>query len=176
MDSIGTFIAVLLNLLALAIFIRILLTWLPIAPWHPAVRMLDRVTEPVLAPFRRLIPPMGGFDLSPAVAIVVLTILARIVGGRYGLQGALLDFLNFIVVSLILLVFIRVLFSLMRFDPWNPIVQAINRVTEPGLRPLRRWFPARRPVDLAAVVVLAALVLVWYLLPSLFRSSGGLRY
>lgn len=172
MDSIATFIAVLLNLLALAIFIRILLTWLPIAPWHPAVRMLDRITEPALAPFRRVIPPMGGFDLSPAVAIVVLTILARIVGGRYGLQGALLDFVNFILLSLILLVFVRVLFSLMRFDPWNPLVQAVNRVTEPGLRPLRKWLPARRPVDLAAVVLLAALVAVWALLPRLFRAPG----
>jgi YggT family protein len=176
MDSVTAFIAVVLNLLALAIFIRILLTWLPIAPWHPAVRMLDRITEPVLAPFRRLIPPMGGFDLSPAVAIVVLTILARIVGGRYGLQGALLDLVNAILVALILLVFIRVLFSLLRFDPWNPIVLAVNRITEPGLRPLRKWFPVRRPVDLAAVVVLAVLVLAWYLLPGLFRSSAGLRY
>jgi YggT family protein len=176
MGAVAHFIAVLLNLLALAIFIRILLTWLPIAPWHPAVRMLDRITEPVLAPFRRLIPPMGGLDLSPAVAIVVLTLVAGMVGGRYGLVGALLEFVKFILISLILVVFVRVLFSLMHFDPWNPIVQAVNRLTEPGLRPLRRWFPARRPVDMAAVVLLVALVLVWYLLPRLFRPTGGLAY
>jgi YggT family protein len=159
-----------LQLLALAIFIRVLLTWLPIAPWHPAVRFLDRITEPVVAPLRRVVPPIAGLDLSPAVAILLLITAANVVTSRLTLAGALWEIVNFVLLVLIVLVLVRAIFSLIRFDPWNPIVQAVQRATEPGLRPLRQWFPARRPVDVAAVLMLAALLVLYWALRNLFAG------
>jgi YggT family protein len=59
------------------IIIRVVLSWVPIDPYSPMVRMLREITDPVLEPFRRLIPPIGGFDFSPIVALFVLEFLEQ---------------------------------------------------------------------------------------------------
>jgi YggT family protein len=70
----------LLQLLIVAIIASAILSWLVAFNVinlrnqlvYTIVRMLEAVTNPVLAPFRRLIPPLGGVDISPIVAILVL--------------------------------------------------------------------------------------------------------
>ena len=69
-------IAILLNVLVFAIFARAILTWLPIDREGPIVRTVDAITEPVLEPLRRVIPMVGMIDISPMVAIVVLSIIS----------------------------------------------------------------------------------------------------
>ena len=69
-----------LSLLVFAIIASAILSWLvafnvinirhPVA--HAFVRTLDAVTRPVLAPFQRFIPSLGGVDISPVVAIIVI--------------------------------------------------------------------------------------------------------
>jgi YggT family protein len=56
------------------IIIRALISWVSPDPYNPIVRLLYQVTEPVLAPLRRLAPPrrLGGLDLSPLIAILLL--------------------------------------------------------------------------------------------------------
>lgn len=55
------------------IFIRIILSWFPnIDWWKQPFKLLDNLTEPVLAPFRALIPPIAGLDLSPIVLFIFL--------------------------------------------------------------------------------------------------------
>ncbi|MBU7008588.1 YggT family protein [Phosphitispora fastidiosa] len=55
---------------------RIILSFIPmftrIDPYHPLIRFVMEITEPLMAPFRRLIPPVGGLDLSPIVLFLVL--------------------------------------------------------------------------------------------------------
>lgn len=63
----------------LAIIARVLLSWLPVDPYHPIVQFLYRITEPILAPLRKRIPPVGMVDISPMVALIGLLILQRIV-------------------------------------------------------------------------------------------------
>jgi YggT family protein len=48
---------------------------------NPLLLLLIRLTEPVLAPFRRLIPPVGMFDLSPIIVIILLQLLQEAVAG-----------------------------------------------------------------------------------------------
>lgn len=62
-----------LNVLVFAIFIRVILSWVNPGAYSPIVALIDSLTEPVLRPFRRLLPPLGGIDLSPIFAIVLLT-------------------------------------------------------------------------------------------------------
>lgn len=63
-----------LKLYQLVILVRALLSWVSPDPRNPIVRFLVAVTEPVLTPLRRLIPPqkLGGIDLSPLLAILIL--------------------------------------------------------------------------------------------------------
>jgi YggT family protein len=63
------------RLFDLLILARILLSWVQLDPQHPIVQTIYRLTEPILAPIRRLLPQTGMFDLSPLVAIIGAMIL-----------------------------------------------------------------------------------------------------
>ncbi|MBC7249787.1 MAG: YggT family protein [Anaerolineae bacterium] len=58
-------------LYSLVIVIRVFLEML-VGPFHPAVHAMRRLTEPVLAPMRRLIPSIGMVDISPAIVLLLL--------------------------------------------------------------------------------------------------------
>ncbi len=64
-----------------AIFIRIILSWISPGSFNPATAIITMLTEPVLRPFRRLVPPMGGFDISPIFAIILLIAVTIVVNG-----------------------------------------------------------------------------------------------
>lgn len=64
-----------LSLYVLVIFVRIILSWFPLRSGGPMTRVYEvlwKATEPVLGYARRVLPPMGGFDLSPVVVILFL--------------------------------------------------------------------------------------------------------
>jgi YggT family protein len=61
-----------LNYLFWSIVLRIVLSWIAPDPYNPMVRLVTQITEPVMAPARRLLPPMGGFDLSPILVIIAI--------------------------------------------------------------------------------------------------------
>ena len=66
-----------LSLYMWAIIIRALLSWVNPDPYNPIVRFFYGVTEPVLARIRRVLPPIGGIDLSPLVAILAIVFLKQ---------------------------------------------------------------------------------------------------
>ena len=67
------FIDLLLQALTWLILIRVLITWIPnLDPFNPIVRLLRQATDPTLEPARRIIPPIGGMDISPIVVILIL--------------------------------------------------------------------------------------------------------
>ncbi|MDH3266942.1 MAG: YggT family protein [Gammaproteobacteria bacterium] len=70
-----------INLFVYAIFIRVILSWVAQGAYNPATAIIATLTEPVLRPFRRLLPPMGGFDLSPIIAIILLLAATIVVNG-----------------------------------------------------------------------------------------------
>lgn len=65
------------------LFARIILSFLPlfmkVNPYNPIVRFVYETTEPVMAPFRRLIPPVGGFDFSILILWFILQIVESLV-------------------------------------------------------------------------------------------------
>lgn len=67
------------------ILIRVLLSWVNVNPYrpaidHPLVDLLYRVTDPVLRPLQRIIPPIAGaIDISPIVALLLLEFLRQII-------------------------------------------------------------------------------------------------
>jgi YggT family protein len=71
------FLGLLLQILWVAILIRVILSWFPVDQSNPIVRIVWEITEPVLAPFRRVIPRIGMFDLSPLAAFLVISFLAQ---------------------------------------------------------------------------------------------------
>jgi len=64
-----------INIFLFAIFIQAILSWVGTGSYNPAASLLHSLTEPLLRPARRLIPPIGGLDLSPMLTIVGLMLL-----------------------------------------------------------------------------------------------------
>ena len=71
------FVSNFLGILSLLVLVRVLISWFPIDPANPIIRLLYQVTEPILAPFRRVIPRIGMFDLSPLAALLVIQFLQQ---------------------------------------------------------------------------------------------------
>jgi YggT family protein len=61
-----------LRLYMFALFVYVLLSWISPGTDHPLMRVLAALCEPVLRPVRRLVPAIGGFDLSPLVLLIAL--------------------------------------------------------------------------------------------------------
>jgi YggT family protein len=59
------------------VFARVIISWLPVDPNHHLVRLLYRVTEPILKPFR--FARLGMIDFSPVLALILIQLLNRIV-------------------------------------------------------------------------------------------------
>ncbi|MDJ0677471.1 MAG: YggT family protein [Calothrix sp. MO_167.B42] len=73
--TLATFISIYSSLL----FIRILLTWFPNVNWYnQPFAALSQITDPYLNLFRSIIPPLGGLDFSPILAIIALQILQSV--------------------------------------------------------------------------------------------------
>lgn len=67
----------LLNFVNLLLIVRIVLSWFPGINWSAGFfRILNNITEPIMTPFRKLIPPIGGMlDISPIVPLFLINII-----------------------------------------------------------------------------------------------------
>jgi len=63
------------------VVIRCILSFIRHNPYHPLIRFIYDITEPIMAPFRRLLPPAGGIDFSPIIVWMVLMLLRNLVLG-----------------------------------------------------------------------------------------------
>ena len=76
LDAMATVIYVLLQLLLLVIFVNALLSWVRPDPSNPIVMTLDRISDLVCNPFRRLFPTVvGGIDFAPFIAMLAIWLL-----------------------------------------------------------------------------------------------------
>ena len=73
--AVAQIINVVLTAMYWLIFIRAIISWVNPDPFNPIVQFLYRVTEPILKPIRRLLPPIGGLDLSPIIAFLGIIFL-----------------------------------------------------------------------------------------------------
>jgi YggT family protein len=73
--SIAGLISMVLNIYFWALIISIIASFIAPFSGHPALVLLRQLTEPAMAPFRRILPPMGGLDLSPIFIFLAIQIL-----------------------------------------------------------------------------------------------------
>ena len=66
------FLVTLLKIYGYIIIVRALISWINPNPDNPLIRIIYAITDPVLVPIRRLLPDMGGLDISPFIAIVII--------------------------------------------------------------------------------------------------------
>jgi len=86
---IGFILYGLISLYILLILIRIVFSWGMVSYSNRLMRFLVDVTEPLLGPLRRIIPPLGWMDISPIVAFIILWLFQQAIGGTL-LRGAMI--------------------------------------------------------------------------------------
>ena len=70
--ALGQLLELLYNIVFYSILISVVLSWVAPRGYNPAVKLLHDLTDPLLGFFRRFLPPMGGVDLSPLLALIAL--------------------------------------------------------------------------------------------------------
>ena len=161
------------------ILARILISWLPLSPWHPLVRWLRIIVDPILRPFRRILPAIAGLDLSPLLAILVIFFVARVATdalafGSVNIAANIVflieQLLENIIIILGVLVLIRLLVSLFSADPWHPLVMGIRSMTNPLVRPFAGLGHrgVRSGFDVPALATLIAYVVLYIVVRYVF--------
>ncbi len=77
MAGLAAFVAMFIQLYSLIILARVLMSWVNVDPYSPLARAIIELTEPVLQPIRNALPPAGGLDFSPVIAIILLQVLGQ---------------------------------------------------------------------------------------------------
>lgn len=80
-DSLRATLSLTIGIFMIAIFVTIIMSWIAPNVYSPAAIIARDIAEPVLAPARRILPPMGGLDLSPMITILVLIMIQSFVLG-----------------------------------------------------------------------------------------------
>jgi YggT family protein len=164
------FVEVALTVLIIA---RIAVSWIGLSPWHPVVRWLRIIVDPILAPFRRILPTFSGIDFSPILALVVINFVAQLLQGLiYGyadpaaaISSLIETLIVDIAITIAILVLIRILLAVFHADPWHPMVQMIRSLTNPLVAPFSGFHRGgvTAGVDvpaIAALIVYIVLIIV----------------
>ena len=85
MSDLNGLISLLFTVLSLAVIARALLSWFDPSMRYPISQFIVDLTEPIVAPIWRIIPPIGGtIDLSPLVALILLQVIERVIISSIG--------------------------------------------------------------------------------------------
>ncbi len=76
---IADLVALTFTVFLVAVIIKVILSWISPGHYNPVIGLIDRIAEPVLKPVRKLLPPLGGLDLSPLFASLLLLVLKMLV-------------------------------------------------------------------------------------------------
>jgi YggT family protein len=79
-SDLADLISFIFTILSFAIIGRALLSWFDPTMQSPVGRILYQVTEPIIAPIRRVVPSLGMFDISPIIVFILLNVLQGVLG------------------------------------------------------------------------------------------------
>lgn len=156
------------GLIIFALMLRFLLR-ATYADWnHPIVQFIAKVTNPLCAPFNKIMPPKGRWDLSAILtAIVIQAIFVVLVGYLsdrsfsvpFILLASTTEIANQLLDMMFWLIIIQVVLSWIA-PGYNPNTALFDQLTQPILAPFRRIMPAMGGMDLSPIFAILAIKLV----------------
>jgi len=166
----GFLLRVIFDFYLTLLVLRFCLQWVGARYHNPISQFTLKLTEPLLKPLRKLIPSLQGIDLATLTLLFLLSIIknALLIGLEnqtlpYPMGLLLLALANLLALVLSLFFFailIRVLLSWINPHSYNPLLEIIERITEPLLAPARRFIPSVSGIDLSPLVVIVLLQLI----------------
>lgn len=165
----------LFDLYILTFALRLLLQWAAVDKRNPLVQFILRVTNPLVIPLRRLLPPIGRIDTATVVALVALQLVATVLVVRIGCVGEpeilpvlALALLNIVRLALSIFtwsIIIYVVLSWVSPGGYNPGAALVAAIVEPILAPFRRLIPMIGGLDLSPLFALIVIQAISMLLP-----------
>ena len=180
MDFIVGFLATVIEILIWVIIAGAIMSWLIVFNVvnlaNPYVRMvydfISRITDPMLNPIRRVLPNMGGIDISPIVLILLLLFIRNALLFNAG-PAIVLLLLTALSVMITIVVIGAILTWMVAFGAINMnnrfvsmIYDAITRLCDPMLNPIRSVVPRVGGLDLSFVVLIVILFVIRYFVAS----------
>jgi len=175
----------LFDIYLLLVLLRFMLQWLRADFYNPVSQFIVRATTPPLKPLRRIIPGVGGQDMAAIVLSLLLLmakyLLIRSLGAgaievanvaaplaSAGIAGLLLialaevlaTFINIFLFAII----IQVILSWVNTGGYNPVIGLIQTLSEPVMRPIRKFIPPMGGLDLTPLFASLGLMVVKMLL------------
>jgi YggT family protein len=159
MNAIIFIVDTLLRLLLLVFLLRVLLQLARADFRNPISQAVVRITNPLVLPLRRILPPIGKLDTASIVAVIIVTF--GMIAISLGLRGVLppgpLAWTHAVVVEIarttlwtyFYVIFIYALLSLIAPGGYSPMQSLLAALCEPVLRPFRRFIPAVAGLDLS---------------------------
>lgn len=137
---------------------------------NPLVQAIVRLTNPVVMPLRRILPPLGRVDTASVVAViaaqlvhtmlVVLLSTGRLAPAGLMLIAAVLTLLDTTLVVFLIALFLWVILSWVAPDGYSPLGRLLSALVEPLLRPFRRALPPLGGFDLSPLVVSLVIIVL----------------
>ena len=165
----------------LVLMIRFILCWARADYFNPIIQMIIQLTQPLVAPIRRLLPTTKGIEISTLVIMLILDAFKFFLVGLV-ILGLPNNFLGLFVLGLadLLRLFFNILFFsiiaqavLSFFQPSSSqITQLLNKLTSPVLRPVRKYIPPIKGYDISPIPVLIVLQLLIILLVQPLAQAG----
>jgi YggT family protein len=177
MTSVQFLIDFVFNIYLMVVLLRLWLQFARADFYNPFSQFVVKVTQPIVAPMRRILPSIGRLDTATLVLAVLVAGL-KIVTLNLVLGGTGLNILSLVVVSFIivlkealsLVMYVLILRAIMSWVSQgnNPMELVLGQLTEPMLSPIRRRLPDMGGLDLSVMVVIVLLLFIQKLLGDLF--------
>ena len=168
-------IRTLVDLYIITFVLRIILQWVRADFRNPLTQFILRITNPLVIPLRRFVPPIGGLDTATLIVVVVLELIVTIVvtnltcsGEPNVLQVISMTVLRVVYLTLRVYLFIILIYVIMSWispGTYNPATRLMESIAQPVLRPLRRLLPSIGGLDLSALFALIGIQALTMLLP-----------
>ena len=159
---VGTFI----DLYIAAVLLRLLLQWVRADFYNPLCQFLVKVTNPVLVPLRRVIPSIRRLDTASVVLmlgleIIGVWIISRLASSPMGAMQIVTFSAIKLVMTLLMtyffLIIASVILSWIGRNLQHPVIPLVYQLTEPVLKPFRRFIPPIAGIDLSPLFALVAI-------------------
>jgi len=166
------------TLLSLALFVvlaRLLLQWARADFRNPIAQAIVRLTNPLILPLRRVLPPIGKVDTASVVAVILVAIIKRGIlfaltgygtpGLELWVQAVAVELVQALLRTYFYAILLYALLSLVAPGGYSPMQSLLATVCEPILRPFRRLIPPIAGIDLSPLWAVIAIQAILLLLP-----------
>jgi len=159
-------VGTLIDLYVAAVLLRLLLQWVRADFYNPLCQFLVKVTNPILVPLRRVIPSIGRLDTASVVLMLALEIVGIWVISSIGstpmniqqiVAFGAIKLLMTLLMTYFFLIIASVILSWIGQRSHHPVVPLVYQLTEPVLKPLRKFIPPIAGLDLSPLFALIAI-------------------